>query len=165
MSNESPRANSKDQALWSRLIYITFPFRFVHEPNKPYDKPRDDGMKAKLLTEAPGILASFIQGSQDWREKKLALPQSVKDDTAIFRFADDSIDQFLRKCTKQHREAEVRSTDLFKAYETFCAEEGISPEGKKAFFAYVTEDFKKDKDYKGIYFVGLKLKDEPSGQG
>jgi len=72
-----------------------------------------------------------MAGYLDWRQHGLVEPERVVQATAAYRAESDSVARFLdERCLAGHGTA--GSTDLFKAWEKWCADQGEEPGTQKA---------------------------------
>jgi len=53
----------------------------------------------------------------------------------------------------------ARASKLYESYAAFCEDSGLKPKGKKTFFLILQDEFIKDRDENGIYYIGLGIKD------
>lgn len=54
---------------------------------------------------------------------------------------------------------------LYRRYETFCDDEGITPKSRNAFYAFLRERFREVKLSGGRYFEGVAIKGQDTEQG
>jgi putative DNA primase/helicase len=128
-ANHLPRVRGTDHAIWRRLAVVPFTVTF--------DGPRlDPSLPAKLIAEAPGILAWAVQGVAQWLDNGLAVPKQVQAATDGYRGQEDHVGRFLTDCCRigddvgEHLEAPAST--LRHAYEAWCAEQGERPWTAKA---------------------------------
>jgi len=104
-------------------------------------------------------MAWLVAGYIERREKGLAPPASVLTATEEYKQAEDSIKQFINECCLVGDSSLARASKLYESYVAFCEEGGLKPKGKKKFFLILQDEFTKDRDENGIYYIGLGLKD------
>mgnify|MGYP001458155075 FL=1 len=59
-------------------------------------KEQDKNLSDKLMEELPGILNWAIKGCLEWQKNELQTPQIIEDQVAEYKFAMDSISQFIQ---------------------------------------------------------------------
>lgn len=156
LTNHKPRIPSGgDAALWARLLLIPFLMRFVENPSKPNERPRDPYLKTKLAEEASGILAWLVRGAMAYHQEGLNPPDSVMLATDDYKGDEDLVKHFLyENCVIQDHCA-VNSTQLWKAF----AEATGSRMSQTKFGLKVSEHgFVKDRDSIGRnIYLGIGL--------
>jgi putative DNA primase/helicase len=159
ITNFRPVVNPEDGALWERIHLIEFRVRFLDNPNGENQRLRNPNIANELKEEAAGIMAWLVAGYIERREKGLAPPASVLTATEEYKQAEDSIKQFINECCLVGDSSLARASKLYESYVAFCEEGGLKPKGKKKFFLILQDEFTKDRDENGIYYIGLGLKD------
>ena len=107
--------------------------RFVDDPKKDNEHPKDKYLPQKLRDEAPGILAWLVRGCLAWQRNGLNAPLSVTAATDSYRREEDILGHFLTECTVQKQGATTRAIDLYRAYVAWCDENGITPRSNTVF--------------------------------
>jgi len=74
---------------------------------------RDEQLKAKLRTEASGVLNWMLRGLADYRANGMQYPQKVESATSQYRESQDMIAQFIAAKCVQDVNAEVRFSELY----------------------------------------------------
>ena len=69
------------------------------------------------------MLAWLVAGYRDWRASGLDDPEQVTEATAAYRAESDALGRFLERAVPREVTARVGSTELFTAYEKWCAAE------------------------------------------
>jgi len=162
LSNHKPKADGTDDALWLRLLLIPFILSFVANPKQEHERQRDEFIQEKLVKEASGILAWLYKGYLEWRRIGLSPPEQVLMATQDFRNENDSISEFINDCCIVSPGIRAKPTELYQAFQKFCADEGgIEPENQQSFFSYLKTRFKREKNVRGRWYLGISLKSEP----
>lgn len=118
--NHKPVVRGTDEGIWRRFHMI--PFVVTVPPER-----RDQRLPDKLMAEASGILNWLIDGCLFWQELGLAAPKEVLEATASYRAEMDILGDFIeQKCVIQSP-AQTWAEDLYKAYTTWCEENGEHP--------------------------------------
>ena len=143
-TNNVPDGLTKDFALRERLIYITFPYRFVDDPdakakedpsNSKWYRKKDRGIKARLVTELPGILSWLIRGCAEWiYAGRLNPPASIRQAVEDLHTSEDHVGRFLTDCCEL-----TDDPDYYESYNHiyiafvrwYCEEECIDPDSKE----------------------------------
>jgi putative DNA primase/helicase len=118
-TNNRPRVDGADDAIWRRLRLI--PFEVSFEGREERD------LAAKLEAELPGILAWAVRGCLAWQREGLGLPDAVEQATSAYRRDEDLLGAFLDERCAHEPSAAVSVADLRGAYEQFCKEMGEHP--------------------------------------
>jgi putative DNA primase/helicase len=160
MTNNRPKADGQDDALWQRLLLVPFVLSFVADPRQEHERKRDEFIQDKLLKESSGIMAWLYKGYLEWRMHGLRPPEQVLMATQNFREENDTISQFIADCCIVAPGIRVNPTELYNAFAKFCSDEGIEPEKQSSFFSYIKTRFNKDKNARGRWYEGLCLKVE-----
>lgn len=140
-SNHKPIVTGQDEGIWRRLRLV--PWDVVIPPEE-----RDEELAHKLALELDAVLAWLAAGYADWHEHGLSDPEQVIKATSSFRAESDALSRFIEARCMAHGSA--GSTELFKAWESWCASEGEEPGTQKAFStALENKGFDKSKDGAG----------------
>lgn len=143
-TNNVPEGLTKDFALRERLIYITFPFRFVDDPEaKAKEDPqhaefyrlKDRNLKARLVQELPGILSWLVRGCAQWQaDGKLDPPASVRTAIEELHNSEDFVGRFITECCEQAEDShsEIYSHIYGSFTRWYCEEECIDKDDKVA---------------------------------
>jgi len=94
-TNHIPLGLTKDYALAKRLLLLQYPLKYIDDPTEENERQRDPELPAKLLDEAPGILAWLVEGCLLWQELGLAPPDKIKSDVEQLRIAQDNFGRFF----------------------------------------------------------------------
>lgn len=125
--NSRPGIYQQGDAMWNRIVPVPFEQQMIGDV-------RDDGLKAKLATELPGILAWAVAGAAAWYAEGLGEPEAVSALIAEYKDDYDSIGQFLKAATAPAPGGYVRGRSLYTAYQHWCKESGESkPKTETAF--------------------------------
>jgi putative DNA primase/helicase len=161
-TNHLPTIKGFDFGIWRRLICVSFDATFVDaELAKLGDRIKDPDLKAKLLAEAPGILAFIAHGFRMYQRHGLRIPKRWRDASAAYRTREDAFGEFLRDCTVADRRVKTASGTLKAAYDGWAAGEGIEPMSATAFGRKMGErGFQSIRTPTNRLFQGLRLTDE-----
>ena len=116
-TNQLPKINGSDPAMWRRIRTIPFTRIF-----KPEDQDRDLG--AKLATENEGILAWIVRGSVKWYAAGLVTPKAVEQANLEYRAEMDSVGQFIEERCSQSADAKHPAADLYTRYRMHANDNG-----------------------------------------
>ena len=156
--NHLPRIEEDDEGTWRRIKRISFEVQFIErEKAKEGDLIQDRGLTEKLKTELPGILNWAIQGCLLWQKEGLREPQKVRAATQSYRFESDTLGRFLDQMTVKEEGKEVGSSELYRAYESWCDSEGEKPMSQTLFGRKLGERGYVKKAKPRITYVGVKL--------
>jgi putative DNA primase/helicase len=161
LSNHKPIVSGTDEGVWRRIRLV--PWDIVIPPAE-----RDEHLGERLALELGFVLAWLASGYTDWRAHGLGEPQRVTEVTDEYRAESDALARFLdQQClTGPHWHA--RSSQLFAAWQKWCAEEG-EPAGTQTAFsiALTNRGFDKKNTKVGMVWMGLGLSgpDDPEEGG
>ena len=125
-TNHKPRIRGADLAIWRRIRLIPFNVTI------PTDE-QDPKMLTKLQAELPGILNWALRGSREWMDHGLGKTEAVAKATHEYQTEMDLLGGFLEDCCEMDPAAWVTTSELKKAYNTWCDENGEKPVGNNAF--------------------------------
>ncbi len=131
-TNNKPVIRGTDDAIWDRIRLIPFEQRFVGDR-------RDPKLPEKLREESSGVLAWMVRGCAEWRREGLGEPERVRAATEVYRAEQDTLAAFIEECCTVHPSAWCKFSDLYAAYDRWCAESNETAEKKKALAMRLTE--------------------------
>lgn len=155
LTNHKPGVSGTDEGIWRRLRLV--PFEVVIPAAE-----RDEDLSAKLASEAGAILAWLVAGYLDWRKNGLAEPGKVTEATQAYRADSDPLGRFLEAECQMVSAFSARSSQLFAAYEKWCATEREDPGTPRSFGdAMKAKGFESHRS-NGIHWrgIGLRTRDE-----
>ena len=128
-TNELPRAKADDAAFWQRALIIKWVLSFVENPKESYERKADKYLDETLMAEAQGVLVRLVQGSMEYLQIGLAVPDQVREWTTNQRMKWDDIGQFLEECCilEEHCDdpsdykLRIASSELHEYYMTWYA--------------------------------------------
>jgi putative DNA primase/helicase len=125
LTNHKPIVTGADEGIWRRIRLVPWDVIIPAEE-------RDEQLPDRLALEHDAILAWLVGGYRDWRQHGLAEPQRVLDATAAYRAESDTLTRFLAdRCLPGH--GTVGSTELYKAWQRWCDDQGADPGTQTAF--------------------------------
>jgi putative DNA primase/helicase len=160
LTNNKPKADPYDYALWKRVQLVPFTLSFINNPRKPHERKRDPDLPAKLKEESPGILAWLVRGCLEWQKEGLNPPGIVKEATAQYQSEEDKIGRFISNCCIEKPQVMVKSSVLYDAYVSWCEEMGIQSLSGKVFGQKIRERFEAKRTQEGIHYRCICLQDE-----
>lgn len=120
ITNNKPDVDEQTHAIWRRLQLVPF-------TNVVPDDRQDKQLPAKLLAEAPGVLAWMIRGCLDWQDRGLIVPCDVRAATKQYRAECDHIARFLDECLTLTPGAWTASSRLAESFDQWCRENSVEP--------------------------------------
>ena len=150
-SNHDPEVAYGADAMWRRFRALPFDAQFS-------GATEDTELRAKLLAEAPGILALIVQYAGKYTEHGLPPCRDVDEATAALRGRLDSVKQWLDFQCREADGEKLQSSVAHKNYVRFCNASKRKPLNPVAFKAALAE--------KGIqagrkgphnFFFGIRL--------
>ena len=96
-------------------------------------KEQDKNLSDKLMEELPGILNWAIKGCLEWQKNELQTPQIIEDQVAEYKFAMDSISQFIQDECEVDKDHSCATSKFFQAYRDWCSGAGRKLQSQTAF--------------------------------
>jgi putative DNA primase/helicase len=152
--NHKPVIKGTDKAIWNRLPLIPFE---VTIPEDEQDKELSD----KLRAEAEGILVWSVDGAQRWYVERLGTPAKVAAASAQWRTESDQLAQFITDCCVELPNASVRSSEAYKAYKTWAADNNEHIMTNTAFGIEVKARYQSERRTDGVWYLGVGLRVTP----
>jgi putative DNA primase/helicase len=151
LTNHRPIVVGQDEGIWRRLRLVPWDVVIPVEE-------RDEQLPDRLALELDAILAWLVAGYLDWHRHGLGEPERVVEATAKYRAESDTLARFLDECCVPGH-GTVGSTELFHAWQKWCADQGEDAGSQKALTtALENRGFDKGKDGTGrIRWRGLGL--------
>lgn len=150
-ANHKPIIRGTDHAIWRRVRLIPF---LIVIPEEEQDRE----LPAKLKQEFPGILAWCVRGCLAWQSEGLGYPEDIRLATEGYRAEMDVVGQFLDDCCTTDATSQVKASQLYERYQTWCTENGERPMKGTMFGRRLAErglDRYRQRD--GVYYLGLAL--------
>jgi putative DNA primase/helicase len=130
MSNYEPVIKGSDWGIWRRVKKIPWNYTIT-------ETEKDSQLPEKLKAEASGILNWALAGLKRYVESGNRLPpcKAVEDATAKYRKDMDIIGRFADDCLCFKPTAVAMGPELYKAYSSWCRENGTLAMGSRRFYA------------------------------
>jgi putative DNA primase/helicase len=124
--NHKPQVADESHGFWRRIRLVPFLAQF-------HDAAVDKQLMAKLLVEAPGILAWAVQGCLEWQRSGLGMPAAVAKATDEYREQSDPLADFVSECCVLAPQAQVPAGAIWEAYLSWAQWTGEKPLDRRAF--------------------------------
>lgn len=166
LTNHKPKIEAMDNAIWDRVHLIPFDLRFVDNPQRENERPRDPYLPHKLREEREGILAWLVRGCLAWKDRgRLDPPSQVSMATEEYRGDEDTIGQFIDDYCVHAEDLEVGAMAFYKAYKQWCKDLDLWHSGSREFGARAKKEFEYKRKGSGIFYMGVGLPIQgPAGQ-
>lgn len=168
-ANEMPKSDDTTEGLLRRLLVVRFDKKYTIDNQIPdYDKV--------LLDEAPGILNIFLEGFKELKSRgRFLIPEESNKELQVFKSQNSPIWAWYKETIKETPYSDIRDinsensipiSQLYSSYKDHCLTNGISKFGTLISFGMKIKecmtnyDLRKIKKENGMYFVGLKIRDE-----
>ena len=126
--NYEPIITDNTDSIWDRLNKIPFVSRIPKQ-----EQIRDYGLWL-AREHGSAILTWLVNGCQDWLKQGLRPPSEVINATQAYRDSQDILREFLaEECVLDPDAATITVADLYKHYQSWCAENGSFCLGKITF--------------------------------
>ncbi|MBS0441182.1 MAG: PriCT-2 domain-containing protein [Proteobacteria bacterium] len=124
--NHKPVVTGTDNGIWRRLRLLPFLRQFN-------DDERDDGLTARLVAEADGILQWALEGLRKWQRHGLKPSGAVDRASAAYRRDMDVVGQWLDdECSTANPQAFVTVSAAYTAYSQHCQRSGMRAHSQNA---------------------------------
>jgi putative DNA primase/helicase len=125
-TNHKPSLNSEDGAMRDRVRFLPFFAQFVDRepvPTNPHERKRDPTFASALrTTHLNEIFTWVVQGCQRWYKEKLSqVPKRMLSAKQDYLNEMDTVANFLEDCCIQEPDLHCSSSDLYGAYQQWCA--------------------------------------------
>lgn len=125
LTNHLPEIDGVDDGIWRRIHAVPFDRNFNNDPTVKKDAHR----ASKLREEMPGILNWVLEGVKKYREKGLAQPAKVAEESAQYKQLQDVLGQWLEeRCTGNGRD-ETKALPValaWSSWEGFARSQSVS---------------------------------------
>jgi putative DNA primase/helicase len=150
--NHMPNFRSVDEAIRRRFHLI--PFSVTIPPQE-----RDTQLFEKLKEEWPGILRWMIQGCLEWRRIGLQPPEAVKNATASYLQAEDTIATWIEESCTLDPQVRESSSALFASWSRWATKAG-EPVGSQKNLAQNLDarGYQRYRSQVARGFLGIKVK-------
>jgi putative DNA primase/helicase len=156
-ANHKPQIKSVDVAMRRRMHLI--PFLVTIPPEK-----RDNGLKAKLKDEGPGILQWLIEGCLEYQRIGLNPPASVMEATDEYFQDEDSIANWIDERCEVGKGLSARASMLFVSWKDYAERAGLFVGNSKRFKAELNRLGYRDKRLSsGVVYDGLRVREDAPG--
>lgn len=115
-ANHRPAVNDQSEGWWRRVRVIPFDYR----PAEP-----DPTLHAKLIEQAPGILAWVVRGAYAWAEKGLGASPEITEAVDEYRRGSDSLGAFVNDNCIIGEHLSAPAGEFITAYQEWCAARGL----------------------------------------
>jgi putative DNA primase/helicase len=79
-------------------------------------------LERTLAGELPGILAWMVRGCVAWQKEGLGMPSIMTAAVDEYRDESDVMGKFIEECCVSRGNTQVKTSELYKAYRTYCEE-------------------------------------------
>ncbi|NRO99513.1 toprim domain-containing protein [Paraburkholderia sp. NMBU_R16] len=151
--NHIPDYSGNDGGFERRFKIVPFTKTFPPEN-------RDPKLAAKLLNEAPHILAWMVQGCLEWRRRGLSdTPRVILEATASYKEEQDIIGQWLAECTEPSS-GNLRTTDAYDNYRVWAQDNGFRSITSRQFLSGLRDRGHETRKSNGkVFMADLSLTD------
>jgi putative DNA primase/helicase len=165
VTNNKPKANADDFALWNRILLLPFNQAFVKNPSDDNEHEADVNLFEKLKSESNGILAWLVRGCIEYQKTGLNPPESVTKATEDYKAEEDEISLFIEECciTEGVESEKTKVKYLYAEYINWTESEGIKPIGNRSFGKRLSKRFESSRST-GTQYHGIVLKLKPAEQ-
>lgn len=157
-TNHKPRISGTDKGIWRRLRLVLFE-QTITEGDPGFDK--DFG--ARLITEAPGIMAWAVAGCRAWLADGLAEPAVVAEATSTYRVDEDEYGGFFDEECVIEKGRTQSARVLHGAHEAWCKRGGIVPQSVRAFGEELSRRGLHRRRSNGVWWDGIDLRSKSQG--
>lgn len=151
-TNYRPTIYGTDNGIRRRLVLIPFDRGFSKdEVNKD--------MREELETEKPEILGWLVEGCMEYLKQGLNPPECVDDLTQDYLTEQDRVSQWIGdRCDTRDPNAVSTSTELYRDYRGWCAENGEHSTSQTMFGRNLAAKFRKIRLAGSRVYCGIKIR-------
>ncbi len=161
-TNHRPKIRGQDPGFWRRVNYV--PFSVFIEPER-----RDPQLVDKLVAEAEGVMAFFVEGARQWYEAgSLNPPAQVREGTDSYQVTSDELGGFVGWIVVGDPSARILGREVYEEYRSWAIAEGVSPWSARAVYEGLCERLPgvvKRKRKEGVWLDGLRLATDADREG
>lgn len=118
--NHLPKIRGTDNGIWRRIVKV--PFTEEIPPER-----QDKDLQRALLAEAEGILSWLVRGALMWQMDGLQPPAAVREATAAYRSAEDTVESFVDEHIALTPGARAETGEVFRRWQGWLVEQGYKP--------------------------------------
>ncbi|MCO4346569.1 phage/plasmid primase, P4 family [Staphylococcus agnetis] len=151
-TNHKPYVRGTDEGIWRRFVIIPFEKQIpLHEVDRE--------LPQKLKEELPAIIKWCVDGYLEWQRIGLSEPEIVKEQRDEYRAEMDSTELFIRDVCETGETKFIRTSQLFKAYDTWARDNHQYRMSNKKFRTEMEKKFTvKKSSYE--YYQGIQIEDD-----
>ncbi|WP_274316320.1 phage/plasmid primase, P4 family [Staphylococcus hyicus] len=151
-TNHKPYVRGTDEGIWRRFVIIPFAKQIpLHEVDRE--------LPQKLKEELPAIIKWCVDGYLEWQRIGLSEPAIVKEQRDEYRAEMDSTELFIRDVCETGETKFIRTSQLFKAYDTWARDNHQYRMSNKKFRTEMEKKFTvKKSSYE--YYQGIQIEDD-----
>jgi putative DNA primase/helicase len=158
--NKQPTVDETNEAIKNRFRFIHFPFTFVDEPTKSFERKIDVELKDSIDNDTiyrdTMICYLLHLVSQDYSIKKIKEPKKSTEFTKEYFNDNNDVGLFLEKYFTLDETSKIKSSDLFDLYNQDGEYKKIT--SVKFAEALKNNNINKKRLTAGCYYIGLKKK-------
>ncbi|KFE40764.1 phage/plasmid primase, P4 family [Staphylococcus agnetis] len=151
-TNHKPYVRGTDEGIWRRFVIIPFAKQIpLHEVDRE--------LPQKLKEELPAIIKWCVDGYLEWQRIGLSEPEIVREQRDEYRAEMDSTELFIRDVCETGETKFIRTSQLFKAYDTWARDNHQYRMSNKKFRTEMEKKFTvKKSSYE--YYQGIQIEDD-----
>ena len=153
-TNHKPKIYGDDHGIWRRICLIPFEVTVKEED-------KDTELDKKLREELPGIFNWALEGLMAWKKIGLKPPSKVCQATEAYRHQEDLVQGFIEDCLIHTENSKISATELYKYYEWYCEQNGITKLSSTRFGVKMREDkgLEKKQVCGRVYYMDIAIKE------
>jgi len=160
LCNAKPTIHGTDDGIWRRVRIVTFGHQWRTSDLMPDTLPAPDkGLRARLQTEAQGILARLVASARRWYGHGLRTPAQITEQVREYRTGSDTFALFLDEACDQGPSYRVGSSALATAYNDWAKRTKAPTLNANALAEEMTRrSYAKTRTGAGYVWLGLQLR-------
>jgi putative DNA primase/helicase len=163
-TNHLPVVTSQDEGMWRRLQVIPWTQQWVlpgREGLLPGRPVADPTLEDQLKEELRGILGWCVRGAQQWFERGLDFPKTVREATLAYRKEQDQLAAFALACLVPEEGARSNVSAVYDAYCRFQKQQGQAALSQTAFGTAMAKRYKRQHFANANYYMNVRLVEPP----
>lgn len=123
-TNDRISLTSSGRSVWRRLVEVSFPYSYVHNPTAETDRPIEIGLRERVLSNESGqleaVLSWLVGGAQEWysQGRKLSRPGQNSKERSGSKLLDNPVGEFLADQLRVSANSVVLTSELYQLFLT-----------------------------------------------
>lgn len=123
-TNHYLQIDADEHAMYDRMVPLKFPYKFVDKPSNDMEKPINRKIEELIPIWRLAMMNIMLNEYQNYKEKGLQIPESIKDDILDLKLENDIVQYFIDEKLEitNDRNDYISRVDIWKMYCEFKKE-------------------------------------------